>query len=342
MTGASHHELPNSFAYNGWSIKYDTRLRKDPQPTSSKAWVVFVHGTPWNSVVFRPLADALYATGRFNIVLYDLPGYGQSQTFSSSGGSSTLQSHAPDTSVKAQGSALAALLQHLSLDGKNGHDRPHVVAHDIAGVISLRAHLLHGCDYRSLCLLDTNCVLPWGDKLYNLVRANPRVFEELPAEVFEGCLRAIIKSARCFQDQGLGAEWVDALAQPWLMSKTTENSSFSSTSAASASDLDKDLDLDLLGHNPQRNFVRQIQQADDSHTAELLDSNLFSQVRCNVKIIWGENDEWIPLEKMERLAGMLGNRLQAFVTIPDAGHLVMLDQPSRVTLEIARWLEQQF
>ncbi|ETS87595.1 hypothetical protein PFICI_01423 [Pestalotiopsis fici W106-1] len=320
MAGPNHRELPDIFTYNGWSIKYETWVGESPQPTLSKTWVVFVHGTPWSSVVFRPVAGALYATGRFNIALYDLPGYGQSQSFSS-----TSESRKPDTSARAQGNALAALLKHLGLDGKDGHGRPHIVAHDIAGVISLRAHLLHGCDYRSLCLLDTNCVLPWGDKLYNLVRSDPHVFEELPAGVFAGCLRAIIKSAR-FQDQGLGPEWVDALAQPWLMGSTN-------TSAAS--------DLGDLDYSPQKNFVRQIQQADDSHTAELLDSNLYPHVRCDVKIIWGEEDEWIPFEKMEKLAEMLGDRLRAFVTIPDAGHLVMLDQPSRVTLEIGRWLEQQ-
>lgn len=155
-------------------------------------WVVFVHGTPWCSDVFQPVATALRATGRFNTVVYDLPGYGQSQEFDAAWADSDV----PDTSVKVQGEALAALLRHLGLYGKNGGNRPHIVAHDIAGVISMRAHLLHGCEYESLCLLDTNCVLPWGDKLYNLVRSNPDVFKQLPPRVFEGALRAIIQSAR--------------------------------------------------------------------------------------------------------------------------------------------------
>lgn len=309
-------DLPETFAHNGWSIRYLARRAKyEDSSTATAPWVVFVHGTPWSSDVFRPLANALSAGGSFNVVLYDLPGYGQSQTFNNSEADSE-----PDTSVKTQSEALVALLRHLGLDGKGGNTKPHVVAHDIAGVISLRAHLLHGCEYRSLCLLDTNCVLPWGDKLYNSIRSNAPVFEDLPAGVFEGCLRAIIQSARV-KGQGLGQEWEDVLAQPWL-------------TGGSASD-------PSLQYDPQKNFVRQIKQSDDSHTAELLDNGLYQKVRCDVKVLWGKKDAWIPYEKMQSIASLLGDRLKGLVTIPEAGHLVMLDQPERVTLEISRWLGRQ-
>jgi pimeloyl-ACP methyl ester carboxylesterase len=315
MPDTNSFELPDSFSHNGWTIRYLARRRESAAPAAATAtaWVVFVHGTPWCSDVFRPIEQALYATGHFNIVLYDLPGYGQSQIFNAQDASE------PDTSVKAQGKALAALLQHLNLGGMDAERTAHIVAHDIGGVISLRAHLLHGCEYRSLCLLDTNCVLPWGDKLYNLVRSNPQVFEELPAGVFEGCLRAIIQSARV-KGQGLGPDWADILARPWLAGNASSPK---------------------LQYNPQTNFVRQIKQSDDKHTAELLNKNLYAQVRCDVKLIWGERDEWIPYEKIQSLAKMLGNRQKAFVTIPDAGHLIMLDQPERVALEVGLWLELQ-
>lgn len=316
MPTADIFDLPETFAHNGWSIRYLARRAKyEDSSAAASPWVVFVHGTPWSSDVFRPLANALSAGGNFNVVLYDLPGYGQSQTFNNS--QADLE---PDTSVKAQSESLAALLDHLGLDGKDGNTSPHVVAHDIAGVISLRAHLLHGCEYRSLCLLDTNCVLPWGDNLYNSIRANASVYEELPAGVYEGCLRAIIQSARV-KGQGLGPEWGDVLARPWLTVGSVSDSG--------------------LQYDPQKNFVRQIKQSDDSHTAELLDQGLYPKVRCDVKILWGEKDAWIPYEKMQSIARLLGDRLKGFVTVPDAGHLIMLDQPERVALEIARWLERK-
>lgn len=312
MPALPKYALPDTFSHNGWAIRYQTLLN-EKTPASTKNWIIFVHGTPWSSDVFRPMAEALSATGLYNIALYDLPGYGQSQIFNGADASKA------DASVGAQGEALAALLSHLKLDGKDQDIIPHIVAHDIAGVISLRARLLHGCEYRSLCLLDTNCVLPWGDKLYNLVRSNPHVFEELPSNVFEGCLRAIIQSARV-EGQGLGPEWVDILARPWTPGDDP---------AAN------------LEYNPQANFARQIKQSDDKHTAELHDDNLLAQVRCDVKILWGEKDAWIPYEKMQQLAKILGDRHKEFVTVPNAGHLIMLDQPERVTLEIGRWLEQQ-
>lgn len=313
MSNADSFELPDTFTHNGWSIRYLARQSNDhSRSASANPWVVFVHGTPWSSDVFRPLANALLASGSFNVVLYDLPGYGQSQTLSNFQHESE-----PDTSVKAQAESLAALLHHLDLDGKEEKTRPHLVAHDIAGVISMRAHLLHGCEYRSLCLLDTNCVLPWGDKLYNSVRSNPAVFEQLPAGVFEGALRAIIQSARA-NSHGLDRQWEDVLARPWLAAGLAADSS--------------------RGYDPQKNFVRQIKQSSDSHTAELLDNGLYSKVRCDVKILWGEKDAWIPYEKMQSLEQLLGNRLKGLVTIPEAGHLIMLDQPERVTLEIVQWL----
>ena len=209
--------------------------------------------------VFRPIANALSASGSFNVVLYDLAGYGQSQTLSMSRAESE-----PNTSVKAQAELLAALLQHLGLDGKGGNATPHIIAHDIAGVISMRAHLLHGCEYRSLCLLDTNCVLPWGDKLYNSVRLNSTVFEDLPAGVFEGCLRAIIQSARV-KGLGLGPGWEDVLTRPWLTGGNASNSS--------------------LQYNPQKNFIRQIKQSNNGYTAKLLNNRLYLKVRYNVKIL---------------------------------------------------------
>jgi pimeloyl-ACP methyl ester carboxylesterase len=316
MTTLDVFDLPDTFAHNDWSIRYLARHASDDSSSASaNPWVVFVHGTPGSSDLFRPIANALSASRSFNVVLYDLAGYGQSQTFSMSQAKSD-----PDTSVKAQAELLAALLQHLGLDGKGGNTTPHIIAHDIAGVISMRAHLLHGCEYRSLCLLDTNCVLPWGDKLFNSVRSNSTVFEDLPAGVFEGCLRAIIQSARV-KGLGLGPEWEDVLARPWLTGGNASDAS--------------------LRYDPKKNFVRQINQSDDSHTAELLDDGLYSKVRCDVKFLWGEKDAWIPYDKMQSLAKLLGDRLKGFVTVPEAGHFIMLDQPERVTLEISRWLERK-
>lgn len=122
--------LTSTFPYQGWTIKYT--LLRSPTP-SHQPPVVFVHGTPWSSTVFIPLAKALLAKGR-TVLLYDLPGYGVSQDYTSpSKNAATTGMFEGDTSVKFQGEALAALLTHLKLDGKHSMAPPAVIAHDIAG-----------------------------------------------------------------------------------------------------------------------------------------------------------------------------------------------------------------
>ena len=53
---------------------------------------------------------------------------------------------------------------------------------------------------------------------------------------------------------------------------------------------------------------------------------------------WGESDGWIPKWKMEKLRDLLGSRCEGFVVVPEAGHLVMVDQPERVTMEVLKWV----
>lgn len=312
-------DLTSSFEYEGWAIKY--ALSPAPSSSSSQATktVVFVHGTPWSSTVFQRITKALLARKEYRVLLYDLPGYGKSQ------GHDTSKAHRQsdslfegDTSVALQGRALSALLRHLSLNGKGGSHAPAIIAHDIAGTIALRAHLIHGCDFASLLLMDTNTVLPWGDGFYKLARSEPQTFLKLPLGVFEAVVRSVTRSA-CFDPKKLDYGWEDTLAEPWIASRSTDE-----------------------GHaeTKRASFIRQIAQANDADVAEMLDQSMYESVRRPVKILWGEQDQWIPKEKMERLAGMLGPTLREFVVVPEAGHLVMIDQPERVAVEVYDWLEK--
>lgn len=70
-------ELSKSFSSNGWTIRYGVFGEQQQHGQT----IVFVHGTPWSSAVFKPLANALLTRGNYRIVLYDLAGYGQSQHF---------------------------------------------------------------------------------------------------------------------------------------------------------------------------------------------------------------------------------------------------------------------
>jgi pimeloyl-ACP methyl ester carboxylesterase len=156
--------------------------------------VVFCHGTPWSSVLWRPLAEAL--SNQFQVYLWDMPGYGQS---------SMETDHR--VSLDVQGELLADLISHWGLDG------PHLVAHDYGGAVALRAHLLHGARYRSLALVDVVALAPWGSDFFRLVRENAEVFAALPPAVHEGAIRAYVQGA---SHRGLDQRQAQILVEPWL------------------------------------------------------------------------------------------------------------------------------
>lgn len=159
--------------------------------------VVFCHGTPWSSALWRPIADALSTT--FTVYLWDMLGYGRS---------SMVDDH--DVSLASQGRLLADLLSYWHLED------PHVVAHDYGGAVSLRAHLLHGSRYRSLALVDAVALGPWGSEFFQLVGQHADVFGRLPASLHEALIRAYIQGAA---HSALTGQQLDMLADPWTDAK---------------------------------------------------------------------------------------------------------------------------
>lgn len=311
--------LPSILRFRGWKIRYRFTSSEDVSASSSLKCAVFVHGTPWSSVVFRPTVESLLLKG-YKVLVYDLPGYGHSQGLNPRASTISGGDFEGDTSVKLQAEALAELLKHVGLDGKDNRPAPAIVAHDIAGAIVLRAHLLHGCEFDTMMLVDTNTVLPWGDGFYKLVRSDPGPFLRLPPSIFEAVVRAVTQSA-CYNKAVLQSGWEDALARPWIGR--------------------------LLGgaeEERQRSFVRQIAQANDDDVAEMLEGNMYKDVRCDVKVVWGEQDQWIPRNKIEdlikRLDGKVNGKVKETAFIPEAGHLVMLDQPERFAIEVFDWLNR--
>lgn len=247
--------------------------------------VVFCHGTPWSSALWRRTADAL--SGSFTVYVWDMLGYGSS---------SMVDGH--DVSLASQGQLLADLLKHWQLD------KPHLVAHDYGGAVSLRAHLLHAARYRSLALVDVVALNPWGSEFFRLVRQHPQVFEALPPALHEALTRAYIQGAA---HRAICAQDLDMLVGPWI---------------------------DQQG---QAAFYRQIAQADDRYTHEI--EPRYPTIDLPVTILWGAEDSWIPVERAHRLSELIpGSELHV---IPQAGHLIQLDAPEHLTALLQRWLLRQ-
>ena len=178
-------ELTETFDWNGRSIACG---RAGTGPA-----VVFCHGTPFSSRVWSRYADAL--SDEFTVHLWDMPGYGQS---------SKEAEHPVDFGAQAQ--AFAALLEHWDLD------RPHVVAHDFGGAVSLRANLFEQTSYASLMLVDVVAIPPSGSPFFQFVARYPEVLDELPEYIHEAILRAYIQGA---SHKGLRDDTLDELVAPW-------------------------------------------------------------------------------------------------------------------------------
>lgn len=185
----------------------------------------------------------------------------------------------------------------VALIDRWGLERPTLVAHDIGGAVALRAHLVHGLELEHLVLVDAVCLQPWGSPIYQLIQAHPSVFDELPAAFHRALVETYLGGVTV---RSLTATETERLATPWL------------------------------GEQGQRAFYRQIEQVGRCHTDDL--AGLLGELRCQVDVVWGASDAWLPIEIGHRLADALGT---ALIEIPAAGHLVMFDQPELVAAALS-------
>ncbi len=178
--------LTKTFNFNGQAIRYG--IIGDGPP------VVFVHGTPFNSAIWRRIIP--YFADRRRVYFYDLLGYGQSE-----------MKTGQDVSLGIQDKVLAALLEHWGLDA------PDVVGHDFGGATLLRAHLLGKRNYRSLTLIDPVALTHRGTSLIRHARQHEAVFAGLPAYVHEAIVPAYIAGG---VHKPLRPEIMSLYAKPWF------------------------------------------------------------------------------------------------------------------------------
>jgi len=260
--------VPETFLIEGQAVRFGSLGQGDRPP------LVLIHGTPFSSVVWRRIAPHL--TGHRQVFYYDLLGYGRSEMRANQ-----------DVSLAVQGRVFAALLRHC------GISKPDVVAHDFGGCTALRAHLLYGCEYRSLTLIDPVALAPWGSPFVRHVRDHEGAFAGIPPYIHAAILPAYIAGAAF---RPLSAPTLQLYIDPWL------------------------------GDCGQAAFYRQIAQMDQRYTDEI--ESRYGEMRCAVKIIWGEQDNWIPIERGRELASRIAGA--SLRVVPEAGHLVQEDAPEAI------------
>jgi pimeloyl-ACP methyl ester carboxylesterase len=244
--------------------------------------LVLAHGWPWSSYSWHRVIPKLAES--YRVHWYDLPGYGQSA-----------KSTDQRTSLDVQGEVFAEMLEHWRLSS------PRVVAHDLGGATTLRAHLLHGCDFERYMLMNVVAMRPWGSEFFDHMGRHVEAFQGLPPHIHGAIVRAYIEGALVTD---IPAEDIDMLVAPWL----TDDGAPS--------------------------FYRQFAQADERFTAEA--EPHFGEIRCPTKIIWGENDPWIPLDRGRSLHELMPDA--DFDTIPSIGHLPQLEKPDAVVKQIGGFL----
>jgi pimeloyl-ACP methyl ester carboxylesterase len=292
--------LTQSFRYQNATHSYDIKWCSLGKPNNPA--VVFIHGTPWSSRVWEPFALAL--SRQFHVYLFDNPGFGESPLEREQDGKvfkPNNQVTELDADLARQSEVFAALFKTWERDW--GNKKAHVIAHDHAGLMSLRAYLLHDCRYASLCLIDVVAIGPFGQPLFKTVAENPQHFQQLPDMAFEGILESYIRNAAFHE---LSKDTMQMLKAPWMK------------------------------EGGKAGFIRQLCQANSRSTEEVEGRYREVGQRIPVKIIWGAQDNWLPMEVASRLAKALNAK--EVVLIEEAGHLIMYDQPAQIGVEIGSWL----
>lgn len=181
-------------------------------------------------------------------------------------------------------------------------DSPKVVCHDIGGAIVLRTYLLNNIHFRRIAFLDAVSLRPWGSPFYKHVRVYEEAFATVPTDIHRALLREYIRGA--FHREK-GDNDIEPYVEPWI------------------------------SNGGQAAFYRQIAQNGQQYTDEV--EERYGEIDVPVLILWGEEDEWIPIETGRRLHDRIPT--STFHSLPDAGHLVQEEATEAVVRYLHEFME---
>ena len=206
-------------------------------------------------------------------------------------------------SEKAEGQDVSLGVQNTVLAALLRHwdlDRPKVIAHDFGGATALRAHLLNGCEYEKLLLFDPVAIRPWGSPFVQHVQNYEEAFAGVPDYLQRAILQAYLRTAvrRPISDVEL-----EPYVAPWL------------------------------GPIGRPAFYRQIAQMDLKYTDEV--QSQYGKIRCPTRLLWGTEDQWLPVERGRELAVMIPDC--ELTEVPGSGHLMQEDAPEVIMAAAVRF-----
>lgn len=196
-------------------------------------------------------------------------------------------------------------VQNNILDSLLSHwelDDPIIVGHDFGGATALRTHLLNGRAFKKIILIDPVAVSPWGSPFFQHVNRYEAAFSGLPDYIHEAVVRSYVETAAF---KPLDQVTLEGIVSPWS------------------------------GEKGKTAFYRQMAQADSKYTDDV--QSLYPTITTPTLILWGREDNWIPLERGEELHGLIPG--SALRVIDDAGHLVIEEKPDELVKEILEFVQ---
>ena len=172
-------------------------------------------------------------------------------------------------------------------------DAPSIAGHDIGGATVLRAHLVEGVPFDCIALIDSVALRPWITPTTRHVKAHLDVYETMPTETFEAIVASHLRTATYHPMDELT---IEAYLDQWK------------------------------GESGQKLYLQKDDQLDEVDTAGF--EPLLPSISVPVRIVWGENDAWLPPDMAERLHDLIPN--SDLILLPETGHFAMEDSPQEV------------
>jgi pimeloyl-ACP methyl ester carboxylesterase len=172
-------------------------------------------------------------------------------------------------------------------------DAPSIAGHDIGGATVLRAHLLEGVPFSCIALIDSVALRPWITPTTRHVKAHLDVYTTMPTETFEALVASHLRTATHYPMDELT---IETYLDQWK------------------------------GEAGQKLYLHKDAQLDEGETDDF--EPLLSSITVPVRIVWGENDAWLPPATAERLHELIPT--SDLILLPDTGHFAMEDSPQEV------------
>lgn len=151
-----------------------------------------------------------------------------------------------------------------------GLESAHMLAHDFGGATALRAQVLNGLPFASLTIFDAVTLSPWGSPFVAHTRKHEAAFAGLPDYAHRALVSAYLQGA---VSRPMSPEALAIHLSPWL------------------------------GDPGQGAFYRQIAQMDMRWTEQVVPK--LGPMPFPVQVLWGEDDNWLPIAQGEALAALI-------------------------------------